>query len=59
MFYKNNKRDILLAAPYVPNRLIIFDGSVPHTITSQSVLGPTYRFTISLFFSKKKKNESI
>ena len=59
LLYKNNKRDILLASPYVPNRLIIFDGSIPHTITSQSILGPTYRFTISLFFTKGKKNENI
>tara|TARA_R100001244_G_scaffold54062_1_gene46822 strand:- start:61 stop:570 length:510 start_codon:yes stop_codon:yes gene_type:complete len=55
IFYKDNRKDILLASPYVPNRLIIFDGSTPHTITSQSILGPTYRFTISLFFNKGKK----
>tara|TARA_R100000458_G_C8214553_1_gene200927 strand:- start:65 stop:586 length:522 start_codon:yes stop_codon:yes gene_type:complete len=52
LFYKDDKRDILLSNPYVPNRLIIFDGKIAHTIKAQNILGPSYRFTISLFFNK-------
>jgi|TARA_R110000824_G_scaffold67074_1_gene173758 Rps23 Pro-64 3,4-dihydroxylase Tpa1-like proline 4-hydroxylase len=50
LFYKDNKKDILLSSPYVPNRLIIFSGTIPHTIKSQNLLGPSYRFTTSVFF---------
>tara|TARA_R100001086_G_scaffold155914_1_gene83346 strand:- start:28 stop:552 length:525 start_codon:yes stop_codon:yes gene_type:complete len=52
LFYEDNKKDIHLSSPYVPNKLIIFDGSVPHTIKAQNLLGPSYRFTVSLFFNK-------
>jgi len=54
LFYEDNKKDILLASPYVPNRLIVFDGSVPHTIKSQNLVGPSYRFTTSIFFHKNE-----
>ena len=52
LFYKDNKRDILLSSPYVPNRLLIFDGAMPHTIKAQNLMGPSYRFTTSVFFNK-------
>tara|TARA_Y100000022_G_scaffold171712_1_gene158311 strand:- start:760 stop:1287 length:528 start_codon:yes stop_codon:yes gene_type:complete len=53
MFYKKDRKTISLANPYTPNQLIVFDGKVPHTIKSQNLIGPSYRFTISLFFNKK------
>ena len=52
LFYEKDRKTIRLASPYVPNRLIIFDGKVPHTIKSQNLLGPSYRFTISIFFNR-------
>ena len=52
LFYKDNKRDILLSSPYVPNRLLIFDRAIPHTIKAQNLMGPSYRFTTSVFFNK-------
>ena len=51
--YKKDRKTISLANPYTPNQLIVFDGKVPHTIKSQNLIGPSYRFTISLFFNKK------
>jgi|TARA_R100000149_G_scaffold60287_1_gene29403 Rps23 Pro-64 3,4-dihydroxylase Tpa1-like proline 4-hydroxylase len=51
IFYENNKKDIKYCSPYTPNRLIIFDGSIPHTIKAQNILGPAYRFTTSIFFN--------
>ncbi len=52
LFYGKDRKTISLASPYVPNRLIIFDGKIPHTIKSQNLIGPSYRFTISMFFNK-------
>ena len=54
MFYKKDKKTINLANPYIPNRLVFFDGKIPHTIKAQNTIGPSYRFTISLFFTKKE-----
>ena len=53
IFYKKDKKTIDLANPYVPNRLVFFDGKISHTIKAQNIIGPSYRFTISLFFIKK------
>ena len=35
---------------FVPGRLLKFDGTIPHSIRPQSIIGPHYRFTISTFF---------
>jgi hypothetical protein len=51
VFYEDNGRDILESSPYIPNRGIIFDGNIKHTIKAQNILGPSYRFTTSLFFN--------
>jgi len=55
VFYSNDKKDIIYSSPYTSNRLIFFDGDIPHTIKSQNLIGPTYRFTLSIFFNKLKK----
>ena len=52
LFFNQTKNKIDLALPYVPGRLILFDGETPHTIRPQSVAGPTFRFTLALFFNK-------
>ena len=54
VFYKDNGKDILESSPYTPNRAIIFDGNIKHTIKAQNILGPSYRFTTSLFFNIKE-----
>ena len=51
VFYKDNRIDILESSPYTPNRAIIFDGNINHTIKAQNILGPSYRFTTSIFFN--------
>jgi Rps23 Pro-64 3,4-dihydroxylase Tpa1-like proline 4-hydroxylase len=50
IFYNDDKKKTKLTNLYTPNQLVIFDGSIPHTIKSQNLMGPTYRFTLSLFF---------
>jgi len=52
IFYKNNKTDILKTSSYISNKAIFFDGEIPHTIKTQNILGPVYRFTLSIFFNK-------
>ena len=52
LFYKEDRKTIDLASPYTPNRLIFFDGKIPHTIKAQNLIGPSYRFTLSIFFNK-------
>ena len=52
IFYEKNMKNVLKCNPYVPNRAVIFDGNIPHTIKAQNILGPSYRFTMSLFFNK-------
>ena len=52
LFYEEDRKTSSLASPYTPNRLIFFDGKVPHTIKAQNLIGPSYRFTLSVFFNK-------
>jgi len=53
IFYKKDFKDILYTSIYTPNKCIIFDGNIPHTIKAQNILAPSYRFTLTLFFNKK------
>ena len=51
LFYNpNNLKEIIYASLYIPGRIILFDGSIPHAIRPQSVKAPKFRFTLSLFF---------
>lgn len=53
LFYSEDLKDIVFASPYTPNRLIIADGEIPHTIRVQSDSAPHYRFTFAMFFKNK------
>ncbi len=39
---------------YVPGRMILFDGSIPHAIRPQSIKAPKYRFTLTVFYGVDK-----
>ena len=52
IFYDNNLQDASFVCSFVPGRILIFDGEIPHTIRPQSTYGPNYRFTISYFIQK-------
>tara|TARA_B100000131_G_scaffold271822_1_gene272426 strand:- start:83 stop:601 length:519 start_codon:yes stop_codon:yes gene_type:complete len=53
IFYDEFKEnDIAFTSPYIPGRIVLFDGNVPHTIRPQSVVGPKFRITITLFFDE-------
>tara|TARA_B100000941_G_scaffold244584_1_gene188829 strand:- start:70 stop:585 length:516 start_codon:yes stop_codon:yes gene_type:complete len=51
LFYNpNNLTEIVYTSLFVPGRIILFDGSIPHAIRPQSVRAPKFRFSLSLFF---------
>jgi hypothetical protein len=53
-FYNDNLKDIEFTSSYTPGRIIIFDGSIPHCIRPQSIIGPKYRFTLATTFKRKE-----
>tara|TARA_R100000773_G_C4218702_1_gene117205 strand:- start:440 stop:970 length:531 start_codon:yes stop_codon:yes gene_type:complete len=54
IFYEDNLKDAIAVSSFVSGRIILFDGSIPHTIRSQSTYAPSYRFTISNFLHEEK-----
>lgn len=53
LFFNEDGSEIVFATPYVPGRVIVFDGKIPHTIRPQSALAPHFRFTMGIFWNKK------
>jgi len=53
IFYDDDIINAKSVVSFVPGRIIIFDGEIPHTIRPQSTYGPNYRFTISYFVNKE------
>ena len=53
LFYNEGQTEVVYTSLYTPDRLIIFNGNIPHTIRVQSNTGPHYRFSLAMFFSKK------
>jgi hypothetical protein len=52
LFYSQSRKDIVFANPFTPNRVIVFDPKIPHTIRPQSHLAPFYRFTLAIVLNK-------
>jgi SM-20-related protein len=52
LFYNDTLSEIILASIYKPNRCIVFDGSIPHSIRCQSTIAPNYRYSLAMFFDK-------
>jgi len=50
LFYNKDMKGVFFTSMYTPGRIIVFDGSVPHSIRPQAVGSPGYRFTYSIFF---------
>jgi hypothetical protein len=47
-FFTENNQEIDTVLSYVPGRFILFDGTQPHTIRAQSIIGPQFRFTLAI-----------
>lgn len=55
LFFDKFKKEVVKAISFVPGRIIVFDGDIPHTIRPQSSIGPQFRFTLTVFFDKTKR----
>tara|TARA_X000001382_G_scaffold129483_1_gene121631 strand:- start:641 stop:1180 length:540 start_codon:yes stop_codon:yes gene_type:complete len=53
VFYDEALHDCTRSVAYRPNGCVFFDGVIPHAIRPASHIAPSYRFTLSVFFSKK------
>jgi hypothetical protein len=53
IFYNNTLTDSISSVLFKPNRAILFDGSIPHSIRPASHIAPSYRFTLTAFFKEK------
>ena len=54
LFFNEDVSEVVYTSIYKPGRVIIFDGSIPHSLRPQSKLAPQYRFTFSLFLDSGK-----
>ena len=55
MFYNPNDLDeVVFTSVYKPGRIILFNCKIPHAIRPQSIKGPRYRMTLTLFFRDTK-----
>ena len=52
-FDKFNQNNIVHASPFVPGRILLFDGEIPHSIRPPSRIAPKFRMTLSLFYTKR------
>jgi Rps23 Pro-64 3,4-dihydroxylase Tpa1-like proline 4-hydroxylase len=50
LFYNDTMTEIIQSSMYTPNRMVVFNGSIPHTIRPQAFSAPHYRLTLATFF---------
>ena len=50
IFYTEDLSEIVYTSKYTPGRIIMFDGTIPHTLRAQSALGPRFRFTMATIY---------
>ena len=50
VFVGDRDDDYQFVAPYVPGRIVVFDGEIPHIIRPQIMSGPKYRMTFAIKF---------
>lgn len=53
LFYSEDLSEIEVALPYTPGRVVIFDGTIPHSYRPQSTIADHYRYTIAMGFEKE------
>ena len=51
MFF-SSEGEVEFVSKYVPGRVLIFDGNIPHTIRAPSPAGPQFRLTVTWFMRK-------
>jgi len=58
LFANENCNDILHCVAYVPGRVVIFDGSIPHCICPPTNLASSYRLSFVIQFERLLENEN-
>ena len=53
LFYNESVSEIEFASMYKPGRVILFDGSIPHSLRPQSRIAPHHRTTLAFFFNEE------
>jgi hypothetical protein len=56
-FYSDDLTEISKVVEYIPNRLVIFDGTIPHTAKQPTIAAPYGRYTLAVKLTKVN-NES-
>lgn len=51
-FYDKYGENIIYTSPYVPNRMIHFDGTIVHSFNPPTAKANKYRFSISTFYQR-------
>lgn len=55
LFSDDSLRDIEHCVTYIPGRIVLFDGEIPHCIAAPTNVAPTYRFSFAIQFKKETK----
>jgi hypothetical protein len=55
LFLNNDRKNISNIVQCKPNRVVVFDASIPHLIRPSTIDAPTYRFSLNMTF--KDNNE--
>lgn len=54
VFYNDSKTDVVQAVNVKPGRVVVFDGSLHHSVRPQASIAPHYRFTLATTLWKNK-----
>lgn len=50
VFYNESITEVSFCCHYTPGRIVVFDGSIPHSIRPQSIAGPQFRMTYGVMY---------
>lgn len=56
-FADNNAKEIFASVSFKPNRLVLFNGSIPHKSSQPSFFAREYRFVLTLKFSNPEHSQ--
>jgi len=54
LFADNTGKKLEYAVDYVPGRVVIFDGRIPHSVQNPTITAESWRYTLAIQFDKDK-----
>ena len=57
-FSDESMKDILFTSSFIPGRLVLFDGSIPHKSSQPGPMATNYRFVLAIKFSNETEPRS-